>query len=312
MITVVVCTYNRADMLDSALTSIEEQIVPNTIHFEILVMDDGSTDSTADVVSRHAERSQVHVRYINQANLGVAAARNRGVVEAQGDWIAFFDDDQIAAQEWLSRLFERTEGVDIVGGPCRLMLHHNVAPVVDSTVRRLLGENPYMAQERPTSVALLDPRVREAIPGTGNVLVKKSLFQRVGLFNDNGIYGEDLELFRRAESAGALFAIAPNAIVFHVIPPSRLSTTYLLPLARKGGCSQAWIDTSICGYNRALWNCLLRVLHLTSSTLPRLAIALITRNGSNLLGRRCSLHFALGYIKTVLGYISQKERAYQG
>jgi glycosyltransferase involved in cell wall biosynthesis len=312
MITIAICTYNRAEMLDSALSSIEEQIVPNAIQFEILVIDDGSTDATTGVVAHHAARSQIQIRYIRQGNSGIAAARNRGVAESQGDWIAFFDDDQIATKDWLRRLIESAGGVDVVGGPCRLMLHQNAEAVIDSTVRRLLGENPYLAEERKASVPLVDPRCREAIPGTGNALVKKSLFLRVGLFSENTVYGEDLEFFRRAEAAGALFRIAPNALVYHVIPPSRLSVTYLLPLARRGGRSQAEIDAEICGMGRAFWNCLLRLSHVALWTLPRLVIAALKRDGAKVLGRRCSLQFALSYIGAVLVRTSEKSCAYQG
>jgi glycosyltransferase involved in cell wall biosynthesis len=308
MITVVICTYNRADMLDAALASVVAQRISTEIPFEVVVVDDGSTDNTANVMARHSSSSQIQIRYVTQANSGVAAARNRGVAEARGDWIAFFDDDQIADKEWLSRLFGKAEGMDIVGGPCRLMLLQNAAYEIDPTVRRLLGENPYMAREGQKSASGLDPRMREAIPGTGNALVKKSLFQRVGLFREDRSYGEDLEFFRRAEAAGALFSIAPTAVVHHLVPPSRLSTGYLFPLAKKGGASQALIDTSACSYTRALWNALLRAAHLASLTLPRLAIALLRQDRTGILGRRCSVLFALAYIRTVSSLLVERNR----
>src|SRR5438046_2823187 len=88
-VTVVVPTYNRAALLDATLRAIHAQTVPVD---EIIVVDDGSTDDTADVCGRQPKP----VRYIRQDNTGLPAfARNRGAAEATADWIAFCDSDDL-------------------------------------------------------------------------------------------------------------------------------------------------------------------------------------------------------------------------
>jgi glycosyltransferase involved in cell wall biosynthesis len=90
-VSVVLPTYNRESTLRSAITTVLEQTVPV---YELLVVDDGSTDSTAAIVDEFASRDP-RVRYLHQTNSGATAARNRGVLEATGDVIAFQDSDDL-------------------------------------------------------------------------------------------------------------------------------------------------------------------------------------------------------------------------
>ena len=297
-VTVVVCTYNRADMLAPALGSLREQQTLGKFDFEIVVVDDGSIDQTECVVLAQRNAAPVSIRYVRQERSGIAAARNRGVRESNGDWIAFFDDDQIAETNWLARLVEKAgiEDADCVGGPYLLRLPDSCDFELDSTLRRLLGENPLMQHERNISYSGLDPRKHEVSPGTGNVLVKRVLFERIGLFSEGRHYGEDREFFRRARKAGARFAIAPSAVIYHVVPAPRLTESYLLSTAAKGGQSQAEIDD----YQAVLWRALLRLGYTCVVTLPKLVYALLLRNHSAILARRCSVRFSLQYIAVAL------------
>ena len=298
LVSVVVCTLNRAEMLDGALTSLREQQTFGKIKFEILVVDDGSIDSTERVVSAQQNASTVSIRYLRQDHAGVAAARNRGVIESLGDWIAFFDDDQIAKSDWLIRLMEKAveKNVDCVGGPYVLRLPADCERGLDPTIRRLLGEEPIMMQEHSS----LDPDVgsqrREAIPSTGNVLIKRTLFDQVGLFSESLTYGEDREFFRRAMKAGARFATAPYAVIYHIVPSSRLTQEYLLHIAAIGGQSQAEIDE----YKIVLGRAFLRFGRLMVVAVPRLGYAFALRNRPGILGRKCSIRWSLEYIAVAL------------
>lgn len=112
---VVVPTFNRAATLRQTLTALISQDYPD---YEIIVVDDGSTDGTREMIAR--EFPQVH--YVYQANRGPAAARNRGIAIATGDIIAFTDDDCLPPRDWLSRLadgYARYPQVAGVGGGLR-------------------------------------------------------------------------------------------------------------------------------------------------------------------------------------------------
>lgn len=111
MITVVVPCYNGEKWIRRCLKSILDQIYTD---FEIIVINDGSTDHTVRVVE---EIKDPHVRLINQINAGVSAARNRGIQEAKGEWIAFVDGDDYVENTYLQKLFSMLseEALPVVG-----------------------------------------------------------------------------------------------------------------------------------------------------------------------------------------------------
>src|SRR5690349_14582285 len=100
-ITIVVCTYNRSAMLRDALRSLYDLRTAGEFTYEVLVVDNNSPDDTPAAIEQCSRESRALLRGVRETKPGVAAARNRGVREAHGEWIAFFDDDQIADADWL-------------------------------------------------------------------------------------------------------------------------------------------------------------------------------------------------------------------
>ncbi len=112
LISVIICCYNRADMLDRTLASVYAQIRPAD---EILLYDDGSSDHTAEVAGRHGDR----IRYVRSENQGIAKARTAACELAQGEFIAFLDDDDLMPADRLQNLYnclqEHPQAVFAVG-----------------------------------------------------------------------------------------------------------------------------------------------------------------------------------------------------
>jgi len=107
-ISIIIPTFNGASRIGSCLDAILKQ--PAGRNVEILVVNDGSTDNTAEVVERHAD-----VRLITQSNAGPAAARNRGALEAHGTIIVFTDDDCVPVPDWLDAMVESFQDAEVVG-----------------------------------------------------------------------------------------------------------------------------------------------------------------------------------------------------
>src|SRR5205809_1380614 len=103
-ISIVVCTQNRAEMLRGALASLYD-LDADGFSYEIVVIDNGSTDATPEVIAAAEAESRNPLRRIYEPEKGIVSARNRGIREARGRWIAFFDDDQIANSKWLAELY---------------------------------------------------------------------------------------------------------------------------------------------------------------------------------------------------------------
>src|SRR5438105_3758697 len=141
-ISIVVCTHNRADSLRQALPSVYDLATDGQFAYEIVVIDNASTDETPQVVAAAAAESKNLLRGIQELEKGIVAARNRGIREARGRWIAFFDDDQLADRRWLAELWQGAafKQCRVVGGSVHLALAPQCRRQLDPTVRMLLGE----------------------------------------------------------------------------------------------------------------------------------------------------------------------------
>ena len=120
---VIVCTHNRGGLIEETLESLVSQDLPPEA-FEILVVDNASTDATPEVVRGVAARHPGRVRVVREPVLGHSRARNRGIMESRGNVIAFTDDDARVGRCWLRPLVDTCERphVGCAGGPVRAVL----------------------------------------------------------------------------------------------------------------------------------------------------------------------------------------------
>ena len=103
-VTVILCTYNRCESLMEALASIALSRLPESVSWEVLVVDNNSRDQTGDVVADFCRRYPARFRYLLESRAGKSYALNRGIAEAQGDVLAFTDDDVTVEPTWLQKL----------------------------------------------------------------------------------------------------------------------------------------------------------------------------------------------------------------
>jgi len=191
-VSVVIPSYNRARFLPAAVHSARSQTRPC---LEIIVVDDGSSDNTEQVVTALGGE----VRYVRQANAGPAAARNRGIQEARGDLVAFLDTDDRWLPEKLSRqvaIIEREPSVVLVSADMA---------VEDDTGARWTDSN-FAQRGLAALFASLDGRPIPDAPqlllrinfiNTSTVLVRRDVLLELGGFDPRLRYGEDLELWLR-------------------------------------------------------------------------------------------------------------------
>jgi len=120
LISIIVPTYNRSELLQSAINSLLKQGTEGYFSYEIIIIDDASTDETSEVVGEIIKHSPGLVRYVKGEGKGYTRALNRGLAESHGEWVALFDDDELANPDWLKELyaFAMHIGAQCVGG-CR-------------------------------------------------------------------------------------------------------------------------------------------------------------------------------------------------
>ena len=209
-LSVVVATHNRRDLLERVAEAILAQGLPPD-RFELILVDDGSTDGTEQLGAELAKRRGL--RYLRQPNRGVAAARNRGIREATGDVVAFTDDDCLVPPDWLERLadgYARHPEVVGVGGrlvaPPEVLRSHAVARLEDHVARRVYGAGDDEAIggfECPAG-------------GTNNMSYRRAALLDVGGFDESFpplVWGEDADLKLRLTRAGGRLLYVPVAVI---------------------------------------------------------------------------------------------------
>ena len=127
-ISVILCTYNRSQSLARTLESVAEQILPNSIEWEVLVVDNNSKDQTRDVVEDFCRRYSGRFRYLFEPRQGLSHARNAGIREARGDVLAFTDDDVILEATWLRNLTSTLQDGVWVGAGGRILPEQTFVP----------------------------------------------------------------------------------------------------------------------------------------------------------------------------------------
>jgi glycosyltransferase involved in cell wall biosynthesis len=299
-VTVVVCTYNRAALLLDALTSLFALETDGRFAFELLVVDNASTDDTSSVVVELAAESPVPFRSVREMVRGVAAARNRGVREAAGRWVAFFDDDQVADPRWLAELmaFAGEKVTPCVGGANRLLLPNGTPADLAPVCRWMLGET--MGGDAPT------PAVGRLAPGAGNLLIHKDVFARVGVF-DGGLKtaGEDGELFRRVEAVGIVPWYTPRAVMHHVVAAYRVRPDYLRWKSLGCGRLRAERDAEN-GKLRVAAVAAARLAHAVLVAVPLALWYRVRGEKGRALGPACLAWRAWGYFRTALRLLAPR------
>jgi len=296
LVSAVVPTFNRAGWLAGTLQSIVDQQTNGRFEFDVHVVDNGSSDNTREVVERLAATAPVAVHYHLQRTPGDAAARNLGVAESAGEWLAFCDDDQLAEPTWLAELCATMSAMNasVVGGAVHLDLEPAVLVDLDPLCRQALRETKLYPHVRTYK--------RGHLPGGGNALVARRVFEQLGGFDESMTGGgSDCDFFTRARAAGLSMWYTPRAIVRHRIPPQRLSTAFLRWDAMSGGAGHAaHFDYRRRGLVALLLLCLARASAAVLIHLPLLAWAWSRGDRIALLGRWSRLWRIEGYIRRTL------------
>jgi glycosyltransferase involved in cell wall biosynthesis len=192
MITVVIPSYNSARCIGRAIDSVLAQ---SFFDYEIIVVDDGSTDNTPQVIKRYGGK----VRYIRQDNAGPAAARNAGIKAAKGDWIAFLDADD----EWLAdklrlqmEILNKNPELKWCGSNLALELDGSKRPAVNpAVIRKTLAGRDYFENYFRDSIKGHSPTA--IITSTITLVIHKTVFEQVGLFDTSLVRQEDYDMWVR-------------------------------------------------------------------------------------------------------------------
>ena len=229
-VSVVVCTYNRKNLLKSCLNSVYAQDYPKS-NFEVIIVDGGSTDGTEELCKEFPQ-----IQFITETRFGLAYARNKGAELARGFIVAYTDDDCIVDKQWLRNLvagFQVSKNVMGVGGPV-YPLHPEIIP-----------EKIYVK----AALGLFDDgestKLTEGII-TSNSAFKKEIFKTIKFDETLGITrrgklilcGEDTDFCQTLIDSGYKLLYTPYAKVYHQIRKERIRVSYIVKHAVHNGIGQ--------------------------------------------------------------------------
>lgn len=303
-ISILMCTLNRAEYLEDALARLVAQSAKDRFRYEIVIVDNGSTDHTRQIVREAAAQSSIPIRYLFEPSPGIGKARNRSIKAARGPWLAFVDDDELAELNWLAELMSAAEstGAQIVGGSVLLDLPDSVLETLGRETRRSLRERA--ADRYGDRVSLCPPR---AILGTGNLLLHREVISRVGAFDEMmHMGGEDADFLIRARSLGYEAWFVPTAVVQHRIPQLRFGKVYFRRDSLQSGAMLAALTVRHRGSLRLIFEMIARLGQAGLVTLPLMAKAAVTSDDAELLDRQIKWWRAYGFWKFAFATVFPK------
>jgi len=223
VVTIILPTYNRATFLPDAFASIASQTRRD---WELIVVDDGSTDETPAIVQAH-ERELGAVRYVRQENRGAYAARNRGLDEARGRFVAFYDSDDLWLPHHLQRCVDALErhDVDWVWGSCR-EVDFSTGRTLSPTTFEIDGQpRPFRRLETRSDNGLkiiTDPRLLEChilhglYCGLQNSVMRRAVFDRRRFDERSRVAEDDLFVVRLLAEGGRFAYFEETHVIYRV------------------------------------------------------------------------------------------------
>ena len=229
-ISVCVCTYMRPHLLERLLKELVRQETGGRFTYSIVVADNDESMSAEATVEEFRQSSEIPIIYCVEPRRNIALARNKVVSNAEGDYIAFIDDDEFPAPHWLQTLFKNCNDYEVDGVLGPVKRHFDQTPP-----GWFKKSSIYDRPVNPTgqSVDWEDAR-------TGNVLMRRRIIAgEANPFRPEFRAGEDQDFFRRKTEEGFAFIWSADAVVFETIPPARWKRSYILRKAALQGATAA-------------------------------------------------------------------------
>jgi succinoglycan biosynthesis protein ExoM len=218
-ICVCICTYNRPQFLKRLLQDLGGQDTRGLFTYSVVVADNDYLQSAKTVVSDFAAAASIPIRYCLEPRRNIALARNKAIENATGDFIAFIDDDEFPAKDWLLTLYKTCNEYDVDGVLGPVKRHFNEEPP-----KWVLRGKFYERSTHATGTV-----VKWGEGRTGNLLLKTRVLERgAQLFRAEFPTAEDQDFFRRMIEKGHSFIWCNEAVAYEVVPPIRWKRTVML------------------------------------------------------------------------------------
>ncbi|MBU0559463.1 MAG: glycosyltransferase [Bacteroidota bacterium] len=208
LFTVIVPAYNRAEEISELLLSLALQTIPRS-DFEIIIVDDGSTDNTESIVSKFVSDTKLNLRFLKQDHKGPGEARNLGMDHAFGNYLIFIDSDCIADKDWLTAYKNAIGNISPAGfgGPDKVL--PNFSPIqkaIDYSMTSFITTGGIRGHSKK--------KISKYYPRSFNMGVRSDVVKKIGGMNKLR-HGQDIEFSHRIISTGEPVIKVQDAVVYH-------------------------------------------------------------------------------------------------
>ena len=242
---VIIPTYNRQDLLPLTLNSLFAADIPSGLSVGVTVVDNNSTDGTRLVVQSFQKRFGERIRYCFERRQGRSHALNAGISATTGELVGVIDDDEEIDRNWFTTAFAAfsTTELDFIGGP--YVPRWSITPPewLPTEYGAVVGR-----VDGGSTAVPFDSNYPGILMG-GNAIFRRSVLEKVGPYStwlgrtDKGLLsGEDEELYSRLLAAGAKGMYLPSLIIYHYVPPERLTKKYFRSWCFWRGVSLGLLD----------------------------------------------------------------------
>ena len=219
-ISVCICTYRRPELLAKLINALKDQASGGVFTYSVVVVDNDHMGSAREIIHNLIRHSSISISYHIEPEQNIALARNRAVANADGEFIAFIDDDEVPSRSWLMNLYKTRDEfrADGVLGPVVPSYEGNPPEWV---VRGKFYERP----SHRTGEVLNWTNTR-----TGNVLLRRAIFSsEINMFRlEFGSGREDRDFFKRMITQGMCFVWCAEAPVYETVPAERCTRSFML------------------------------------------------------------------------------------
>ncbi|NOR70195.1 MAG: glycosyltransferase, partial [Methylomarinum sp.] len=254
---IIICSYNRSENLAECFSCLERQALSMPIQWEVLLVDNNSSDNTKKTIEDRRQHSSLNIRYIFEPEQGLSYARNKGIEEAKGTYLIFIDDDIRVTEKWLQSIVStfKEYDCDAVGGRIHIESPSSLPAWITPDMYGFLGHQDFGTQAHQMD------GIKE-FPFGGNMAIHKRVISLIGHFNvemgrkgtglikEELFKGEETDFFHRLAAKGGVFYYHPDALVFHKILSHQLKKQFFLDLHNNAGALRANQDNST--YKRRL------------------------------------------------------------
>lgn len=307
---VIICTYNRGCNLSKCIAHLAVQDRIRDIEWEIVIVDNNSTDGTDKVVADLTARHNLNIRYVFESHQGLNYARNAGILASKGEYFAFIDDDILVSRNWLHSMHDSLvkNDADAVGGRIHLEKSVFVPLWIKPDMYGFLGH-----QDLGNVSFRMDGL--KNYPFGGNMAFNRRVTDKIGLFNtklgrrgsgrkrDELFKGAETDYFKRLAAADGRIFYQPDSVVYHRISSFQLKKRYFRTIHYNEGFQKAFNDPE--SYHRTFFGVPLFLFPQLAGGVKKYLFNIITKGFKWAFRQQMTVCYFLGMIN---GYARNRRK----